>query len=163
MGMKKYRVRLIRPVFQVAVVDVDASGETEAMFEAVCRAETIPEKEWAGEFDPENYFYDIQCIQEAEMMDDDSIFVGTGEDRKYLLLKADTDSGEGEVTFQPWMSEISDLMVADLCSDWSSQLVELEKEGASNYYEALEQQLHLKNRAPAKVIPFRRPDSSEED
>jgi hypothetical protein len=54
-------------------------------------------------------------------------------------------------------------MVADLCSDWSSQLVELEKEGASNYYEALEQQLHLKNRAPAKVIPFRRPDSSEED
>jgi hypothetical protein len=161
MNMKRYRVRIVRPVFQTAVVDVIASDEAEAMFEALCQAETVAEKEWVGEFDPDCYFYDVQFIHETEHAGEDPISNDRGEEWKYLLLRADTDSGEGEVTFQPWMSEVSDLMVADLCSDWSSQLEDLEKEGAANYYESLEKQLHAKNSVPAKVIPFRRPDSNE--
>ena len=159
MSTKRYRVRLVRPVFQVVVVDVEASGNEEAIVEAICQAETIQEKEWVGEFDPDNYFYDVQYVEEAEG-EGDYIFTGIDEDRKYLLLKADTGSGEGEVLFQPWLTEISDLMVADLCSDWGGLLQELEEVGVSSFYESLEQQLHVKNKAPAKVIPFRRPDSS---
>ena len=58
---------------------------------------------------------------------------------------------------QPWMSEISDLMVADLGMDWRGQLEELEAEGCTRFYESLEDQVVRKDRKPAKVIPFRRP------
>jgi hypothetical protein len=163
MSTRRYRVRLVRPLFQVAVVDVEAADEEVAMLEALSQAGTITEKEWVGEFDPDGYFYDVQYVEEAEESDDDYIFTGIEKDRKYLLLKADTDSGEGEITFQPWMSEVSDLMVADLCSDWSGQLEELEEEGASNFYESLEKQLQVKNKTPAKVIPIRRTDSNKAD
>jgi hypothetical protein len=163
MSTKRYRVRLVRPVFQVAVVDVEAAGEAEAMLEALSQAETIPEKDWVGEFDPDSYFYDVQYVEGADDQLDDYIFTDIENDRKYLLLKADTISGEGEVTFQPWMSEVSDLMLADLCSDWSGQLEELEAEGASNFYETLEKYLQVKNKTPAKVIPFRRPESKKAD
>jgi hypothetical protein len=156
-------VRLVRPVFQVAVIDIEAVDDEEAMLEALSQAETITEKEWVGEFDPDNYFYDVQYIEESEEPDDDYIFTGIEKDRKYLLLKADTNSGEGELTFQPWMSEVSDLMVADLCSDWSGQLEELEREGSFNFYESLEKQLQVKNKTSAKVIPFRHPDSKKAD
>lgn len=163
MSKKRYRVRLVRPVFQVAVVDVEAAEEEGAMLEALSQAETIPEKDWRGAFNPDSYFYDAQYVEEADKPQDDYIFTGIDEDRKYLLLKADTDSGEGKVIFQPWLNEISDLMIADLCSDWSGQLQGLEEAGVSSFYESLEKQLELKNKTPAKVIPFRRPESSDGD
>jgi hypothetical protein len=163
MSTKRYRVRLVRPVFQVAVVEVEATDEDVAMLEALGQAMTITENEWVGEFDPDNYFYDVQYVEDADEPDDDYIFTGLEKYRKYLLLKADTNSGEGEVAFQPWITEVSDLMTADLCSDWRGELEELEAEGVSNFYESLEKQMQVKNKTPAKVIPFRRPDSSDED
>jgi len=163
MSMKRYRVRLVRPVFQVAVVEVEANDENDAMLDALHQADTIPEEVWSGNFDQANYGYDAQYVEEAgESDEDDYIFTGIDEDRRYLLLKANTGTGEGEFLPQPWLTEISDLMIADLGMDWRGQVEELEAEGCASFYESLEDQLARKERKPGKVIPFRRPaDSSK--
>lgn len=158
MGTKRYLVRLVRPLFQVAVVELEAADENEAMLDALHQADTIPEEVWSGNFDPASYGYDTQYVEEVGEPDgDDYIFNGIEEERHYLLLKANTDTGEGDILPQPWLNEISDLMVADLGMDWRSQLEELEAEGCARFYGALEDQIAHKDRKPAKVIPFRRP------
>lgn len=164
MSSKRYRVRLVRPVFQFAVVEVEAIDENEAMLDALHQAVTIPESAWSGNFDQANYGYDAQYVEEVvESDEDDYIFSGIDEDRRYLLLSANTNTGEGEMLLQPWLSEISDLMVADLGMDWRGQLEELEAEGCARFYGALEDQLAHKDRKPAKVIPFRRPTNPRKD
>ena len=93
---------------------------------------------------------------------DEEIFMSIAKDKKYLLLKADTDSGEGEVLYQPWMGKISDLMLADLCSDWVAELAEAEEEGAERFNDWLERHARFLKEGPAKVIPLRRPRGEEE-
>ena len=166
MDTKKYRVRLVRPVFQTAVVEVEANCEDDAIFGAILQADTVPEQAWSGKFDPESYYYDAYYIEEISETEDDYICGGTGddyipdvteEDRKYLLLRGDIDSGTGAVPFQPWMTDISDLMVADLCQDWCADLADLEEAGMAGFYASLERQIKSRDHVPAKVIPFRRP------
>ena len=158
MNAKRYLVRLVRPVFQVAVVEVEANDENEAMFDALHQADTVPEELWFGDFDQANYGYDAQYVEEAEESGEDNyIFTGIDEDRRYLLLCANTNTGEGELLPQPWVNEISDLMVADLCMDWRGHVEDMEAAGCAKFYESLEDQLARKDRKPAKVIPFRRP------
>jgi hypothetical protein len=166
MDTKKYRVRLMRPIFQIAVVEVEANCEDDAILEAIIQADTVPEQAWSGEFDPESYFYDAHSIEEVSEAEDDYISDGIEDDcipevieddRKYLLLRGDIDSGTGAVPFQPWMTEISDLMVADLCQDWCADLADLEEAGMAGFYAALERQIKARDNVLAKVIPFRRP------
>jgi hypothetical protein len=57
---------------------------------------------------------------------------------RYMLLRANIDSGEGETLLQPWMRNCSDLMVADVCDDWSGQLAELGEEGWGQFMDWLE-------------------------
>lgn len=164
METKKYRVRLARPVFEVTVVEVEAGGPEEAVLEALCQADGVPESAWEGEFDPESYFYDVQFLQEVTAdAEEDSLGRGLDEDRKYLLLRGDIDAGEGAVPFQPWLTDISDLMVADLCSDWGAQVATLERMGVAGFYASLEREMKEKNRGPGKVIPFRRPRRFDRD
>lgn len=113
MEKKRFRVRLVRPVFEYADVEVEAGEEFEAVFTAL-----------AGE-------------------------------KKYLLLKADTGSGEGEVVYQPWIGAISDLMLADLCADWTGELAEAGEAGVAGFYDWAERHARFLKEGPAKVIPLR--------
>lgn len=123
MEKKQYRVRLVRPVFEVAVVEVEAENEEVAAVAALCNADSIGDEHWVGKFDPGSYACDAQYVIAAEEAeDDDYIFSEIEDERKYLLLKADLDAGEGQVTFQPWMGSVDDLMSADLCMDWGNSL-----------------------------------------
>jgi len=166
--MTRYRVRLARPVFQVVLLDVEAEGRHEAVVKALSHAGRIPEEEWSGAFDPENYFYDAQSVQEMEEPgddeDDDSAAYAHAVDRytKYLLLKADTFSGDGEVLFEPWLSDLSVHMVGDLCADWAGDLERARDGGASAFLERLYKEAEEARRRPAKVIPLRRPPRKEE-
>ena len=156
MDTKKYRVRLVRPVFQFAVVEVEANCENAAIFEAIILADTVPEQAWSGEFDPESYYYDAHYIEEVSETEHDYISDGIEDDRKYLLLRGDIDSGSGAVPFQPWMTDISDLMLADLCQDWCADLADLEEAGMAGFYASLDRQIQSRDSVLAKVIPFRR-------
>lgn len=161
MRKTRFRVRLVRPVFQYVDVEVEAEEESEALSSALAGAETVPDSEWHGNFDPDEYGADAVAVDDTAEIDEE-IFESIAGEKKYLLLKADIDSGEGEVLYQPWMREISDLMVADLCSDWSGELAEAEEVGAERFYDWLERHARFLKDGPAKVIPLRRPRSEEE-
>jgi len=160
MEIKSYRVRLVRPVFQMVVVAVDATSEDDAVLEAVIRADTVPESAWSGEFDPDSYFYDVHSIEEGSESDDGYFSETVEDDRKYLLLRGDIDSGTGALPFQPWLTDVSDLMLVDLCRDWSDELTSLERAGAARFYTTQDRQLKAKHGKTAQVIPFRRPGPS---
>jgi hypothetical protein len=163
MEQRKFLVRLVRPVFEAVVVEVEAENEVMAEVAALTQAESIEDEHWVGTFDPGSYGCDAQCVIPAEEGEDDFIFSGIENERKYALLKADLDSGEGRMLFQPWMDEIDDLMWADLCMDWSNQLEALRREGAERYFGWLTKSIEAPKEARlAKVIPFRRPEKEEE-
>jgi hypothetical protein len=162
MEQKKFLVRLVRPVFEVAVVEVKAENEEMAKAAALIQAKSIEDKHWVGTFDPGSYDCEAQYVVPAEEAEDDFIFSGIENERKYALLKADLDSGEGRMMFQPWMDEIDDLMSADLCMDWNNQIETLRREGVERYFEWLKSIKASKEARPAKVIPFRRPEKENE-
>jgi hypothetical protein len=161
MEQRKFLVRLVRPVFQVAVVEVEAENEEMAEAAALTQAESIEDEHWVGTFDPGSYGCDAQYVIPAEEAKDDFIFSSIENERKYALLKADLDSGEGRMMFQPWMNGIDDLMWADLCMDWGIQLEGLRREGAESYFGWLKSLGAPKEARLAKVIPFRRPEKEK--
>ena len=162
MEQRKFLVRLVRPVFEVAVVEVEAENEEMAEAAALNHAQSIEDVHWVGTFDPRSYGCDAQYVIPVEEAEDDFIFSGIETERKYAVLKADLDSGEGRMLFQPWMDEIDDQMSADLCMDWGNQIEALRQEGTENYFGWLMKSLAPKEARLAKVIPFRRPEKEKE-
>lgn len=154
MERKSFRVRLVRPVFEYADVEVKAEEEFEAVTTALAGAGTIPADAWRGVFASEEYGIDAVCVREG-VDDDEEIFTAIAGEKKYLLLKADTGSGEGEVLYQPWLGEISDLMLADLCADWNGELIETGEIGVARFYDWAERHSRFLKEGPAKVIPLR--------
>jgi hypothetical protein len=127
MEQRKFYIRLVRPVFEAVVVEVEAENEEIAEAAALIQAESIEGEHWVGTFDPASYCCDAQYVISAEEAEGDFIFSEIENERKYALLQADLDSGEGRMLFQPWMDEIDDLMWADVCMDWSNQLEALRR------------------------------------
>jgi hypothetical protein len=154
MEKKRFRVRLVRPIFEYADVEVEAGEEFEAVFTALAGAGTIPAGDWRGKFAPEEYGVDAVCVTEAAGGDEE-LFTAIAAEKKYLLLKADTGSGEGEVVYQPWIGEVSDLMLADLCTDWAGELAEVGEAGVAGFYDWAERHARFLKEGPAKVIPLR--------
>lgn len=175
MDLPTYKVRIVRPVFQSVIVEVEAGSEEQAVAAALGQADTIPEEEWAGTFEPENYFYDAQCLEEdydeedpAFVEDEDGVldenldnWCNPDEYCRYLLLKANIFSGDGEVVYQPWLEEVDDLMLADLCNDWSGQLEEARIESFAQAIETMKEQAQAMNKKPAKVYQFKRPSDPD--
>jgi len=64
--------------------------------------------------------------------------------------------------YQPWIGEVSDLMLADLCADWAGELSEAEEAGVAGFYDWAERHARFLKDGPAKVIPLRRPRGEEE-
>ena len=142
----RYAVRFIRPVFETLEIQVDASSEDEALINATRRLTHKKESEWRGRFEPESYGISVQyIIPVADLEGDEEAYFGSC--TKFMLLRADTDAGEGSVSVQPWMSSSNDLMTADLCSDWKAQLAKLE-EGLYEFRNFLQT---IKG---VKIIPF---------
>jgi hypothetical protein len=65
---------------------------------------------------------------------------------RYLLLHADTDTGEGRTILQPWLSEAAGLMLADLCGEWMDDLADLSEIAIEPV---------RTGRGSATIIPFR--------
>ena len=154
MEKKRFIVRLVRPVFEYADVELEAGEEFEAGFMALAGAGAISADAWRGKFAPEEYGVDAVCVTEAAD-DDEEIFTAIAGEKKYLLLKADTGSGEGEIVYQPWIGEVSALMLADLCADWTGELDEAGESGVAGFCDWAERQARFLKEGPAKVIPLR--------
>jgi hypothetical protein len=127
-----FRVKLARPVFEIAIVDVEAADHDEARRLAKRQAPTLPNEAWVGSFDPMKYGHDVQDLTDSRLVDEGEIgpeaLVMTpepDEDVHYVLLRGDLFSGEGEVLFQPWMIGEGKLVITDLVNDWIDALEEI--------------------------------------
>ena len=164
---RRFVIKVMRPIFQTAVITVDAVNEERAVRLAFGKAARLKEEEWVGSFDACKYRYDLQHIldatefsAEAEASETSVSAAALAKDLRgmriteYILLKADIEGGQGEAVNQPWLDEKSYVFLADVASDWLVDIEALEEEGLDGY---------LRRGRRSNVIPFRRQPRESDD
>lgn len=127
----KHYVLLCRPRFEVAMIEIDDVDPALACRKALEHGPSDTSSWTLLPFDERSYWPHVErCLTEPEV--EISSYLGEmemtpqgevralvqDENTRYLLLKADTFLGEGQVVRQPWMSELSPVLEQDLCGDW---------------------------------------------
>lgn len=129
-----YTIRLVRPVFETAVIEVEAFSENVAIEKALEHAETLELDAWrTQEFDDVAYGPHVESVIENQQIYENSLNphrelqefradkAGVPA-RKYLLLSAVAASGVGELHLEPWFARLDGRKQADLCADWFEPL-----------------------------------------
>ena len=134
----KYYVRLCRPRFEIAAVELEAKDHDDAEAKAIELAE-FSDLQWdLLPFHGENYIAHAPLHLSEEEVEDaagnpvrkrvrqtaqQQLARYSKKYDRYLLLHADINAGEGTVVFQPWFTESEvDLLHDDLVSDWIFEL-----------------------------------------
>ncbi|MDH3580023.1 MAG: hypothetical protein OEM91_05275 [Hyphomicrobiales bacterium] len=129
-----YTVRLVRPVFQHATVEVQAWSQSSAVNKVKRITKTLSETEWkTPDFNNGDYEVHVQSIIDNQHVYENSanphrqiseFRAGTGDsgEIRYLLLAADPETGAGELLMQPWFAQCDQTLQAELCSDWSEMI-----------------------------------------
>jgi hypothetical protein len=160
-GNVKHYILLCRPRFEVAMIKVEDVSPALACRKALEQGPSDPSSWTLLPFDEQSYWPHVErCLTEPEVeisaylgemektAEDEVRVLAQDENTRYLLLKADTFLGEGQVVRQPWMSELSPISERDLCGDW---------------VEALQASQEEVPRGPASVLPFPGRDGDDED
>lgn len=125
-----YSVKVVRPVFQWAVVEVEASCLASAKKSALRHAAALSAGEWAtAEFRDCDYAPHVERAMDHqelhETCPDPHRAIGEfqsntqpSEGVRYLLLAADLENREGCSLTQPWFEGADPLLQSELCSDW---------------------------------------------
>lgn len=137
-----FRVKLARPVFEIAIVDVVAADHDEARDLARRQAPTLPDHAWIGSFDPVNYGHDVQDLTDSREVDEGDVDpralemkAEPDEDVHYALLRADMFGGEGQLLRQPWMLGQATLLITDLAGDWVDELEDIRETNGDKLFE----------------------------
>jgi len=150
-----YLVRVVRPVFQVAYVEVEASDEYQAADLAAQQAGELPEQEWKGRFNPEHYRIEAHCVREDD----------TPEGYPYslidfpffALLTTDRDLAPPQSPFEPWMTKLYPTSLASELHRWIEQLTELRKEVYDHSIKMFGNMLSKYRESDEKVVPLMPP------
>jgi hypothetical protein len=125
----KYYVQVARIRLDTAVVEVDASDDSDAEKKAIELARLLPGTEWQLEpFDPAAYRPHVEAmVAQDELVESEEVEDALRRDEtRYLLLKGGCGTGEGDLILQPWFNtEEPDLLVSDLCVEWIGSLEQL--------------------------------------
>ena len=129
-----YTIRMVRPVFETTVVEVESFSEGVAIEKALERASRLGAEAWESQdIDPTEYGTEVVSIVENQQVYETSSnphrelreFRAGGHgmrSRKYLLLAADLETGEAELVLQPWFGRLDGPRQAELCASWSQPL-----------------------------------------
>jgi hypothetical protein len=100
----RYYVQVARLRLDTAIVEVDASDDGDAEQKAIERARLLPGAEWELQpFDHAAYQPQAQAmiaqdeLTESEVVED----ALRRNETRYLLLKGDCETGEGDIILQP--------------------------------------------------------------
>jgi hypothetical protein len=130
-------VRVARIRIETAVVRIegDDRDDEEAEHEAIEKAASLPDDVWVMQpFDESAYRPHVQSMiprdEIAELTEEgrsaEHELADLGEAIRYQLLKANCDTGEGDLALQPWLEvDEPDLLASDLCSGWIGALQDL--------------------------------------
>lgn len=141
---QRYYVRVCRPRFEVAVVELDAPNIRYAKINAAIIASELPDSAWAMlPHDNERYFPHVEdAATEADMeagvneeQSKDSLIaefrdVKQDQSKEYLLLMGDVEAGEGELIAEPWCQfRAPETLELDLAGDWVKRIHDVFFEG----------------------------------
>ncbi|KRB70503.1 hypothetical protein ASE07_07785 [Noviherbaspirillum sp. Root189] len=153
---KKYYVAVSRPVIQSTIIEVEADNEEDAADKAFQEAFALDDNVWSGKFEPENYGHDVVSVLEQDQghlqAEPEFVLQDRIDDVKYLLLRGDTNMGEGSMLFQPWLQDHSSLFVADVCKGWLGDIQLLADEGVEGLVEWVEDPILDAAKIPPEVI-----------
>lgn len=125
----KYHVQVVRLRFDAAIIEVQASDDSDAERKAIEQAQRLSDADWQLQpFDHAAYRPHAEAmIAEDELTGPEEVEDALAwNETRYLLLKGDCGAGEGDIVLQPWLkTEEPDLLASDLCSDWIGTLEEL--------------------------------------
>ena len=117
---EKFLVRLVRPVFQVAYVEVEAETDNEAEHLAYLSAPDLPDENWRGRFNSEDYDLAIHCVNSSVTAEGHPFSLV--DFPKYALLSSCDMSPTGYTGTQPWMDCILPMSAAVLFEKWIDML-----------------------------------------
>lgn len=162
----RYYAKVVRLRLEVACVEIEGDDITtgqQAADLALDVASNGPLDWKLQPFDAEAYGPHVEMLLSDPEIDDEEAEAAairrwmcnpeTAVHDRYLLLHADTETGEGRTILQPWLSEAAGLMLADLCGEWMDDLADLSEI-------AIEPVRNV--RGSATIIPFR-PRSQMDD
>jgi hypothetical protein len=162
----RYYAKVVRPRFEVAYVEIEGddvkTGEQAA--DLALDESMMAKLDWKMlPFDREAYAPHVEMlVSDQELTESDATpalirrWMRSSDPSKqdrYLLLHADMETGEGRTILQPWLSEVSRPMLADLCAEWMGHQADLSE---------LAVRPPRPTAGPATIIPFRpRPRAQE--
>jgi hypothetical protein len=163
----RYYAKVVRLRLEVAYVEVEGEDITTGAEAAdvVLDESRIEDLDWRlVPFDSEAYAPHVELLVSDQQLTDSDVtpelirrWMRTSETSphdRYLLLHADTETGEARTILQPWLSEAAGLTLADLCGEWMDDLADLSE---------LAVQPPQPGTGSATIIPFpgpRRPDDN---
>ena len=130
------RVARIRVETAVVAIEGDDKDDEEAERQAIEKAQLFSDDVWVMQpFDESAYRPHVQSMIPREELAElskegrsaDAALADLGEAFHYQILKANCDTGEGELALQPWLQvDEPDLLASDLCRGWIGALEDLE-------------------------------------
>jgi hypothetical protein len=133
-GRVSHLMRVARIRVETALVEIegDDRDDEEAEREAIGKAQLLPDDAWVMQpFDESAYRPHVQSMISREELTElakegrsaDAALADLGEAVHYQILKANCDTGEGELALQPWLQvDEPDLLASDLCRGWIDAL-----------------------------------------
>ena len=161
MGRQKFLVRLVRPVFQAAYLEVEGKDENEAAFLAYSSSREIPEEDWRGRFNGEDYHVEADCVRYGETVEGHRFSLL--DFPKYHVLSSSENLPLGGGASQPWMDEENPAAIAAVFTKWIDALID-EREG---YYDSaiefFDELLASLKGTDEKVVPLMPPEERRHD
>lgn len=152
---QKFLVRLVRPVFQVAYLEVEAEDEYEAVDLAEDQAGEIPEENWKGRFNPELYRFEGHCVRSDETPEGNPYSLI--DFPYYALLTTDQELAPPHSPFEPWMSRLYPTSLAGQLHQWIDQLTDLRSEVYDHSLKMFGSMLNKLRDTDEKVVPLMPP------
>lgn len=121
----KYYALVVRPVFQRAVIEIEAENRDDGYKVAAIAAAKLPDERWQGRFQPGWYApYAAEVIGEGEYgVEDPQAFLASRSWMRYAVLEANLEIAHGAVLLQPWqVHEHSPREDSAICEGWSTAL-----------------------------------------
>lgn len=160
----KYYLRMVRPRFETRLIEVDATSYEHAKLLGTM-AGMVPSDDWQMiDHDPYTYAAHVERCSDEHNFEANGQTVEEGvadlastavpEDDKYLLMYADTFTGEGRIVPEPWLLQHGTLMITDLCCDWGRDVEGLAADTSFNDGDG--DTPERSNLATAKILLFRK-------
>jgi hypothetical protein len=162
MGLQKYQVRVVRPVFQAIYVEVEARGERDAEGKCFHSLRKTPESEWRGRHNPEEHALDLYCVPILET-EDGSPF-SLLDYAQYSILSTEKDPYMVAHGLAGWMREVRHpMMLTTRFWEWIAQRTEARDGYYQKAIELNEELLREWRGTGHKVVPLQPPADRRSD